>query len=570
MQEKREPDFSEQTFDNKYIFVRSDNIYKIKSKQHSAYQVSPAHHMNLSRDAAELYKDSGYLSVFPLTDGFGLQQALNLHSEYIHFICIDKRVCEHHFLTGGTRGLTKDRQETIVERAEGTCWKKPVFNHLIPQVFFTTNMDIELGLTGVRVLSEILLGGNWQDFVEVYSLSRKEASEMMKTHLNDKALYAALKSKTLPYPVTRGVFSQVEAQERIEKGQALQQVFSWWNQLKNKTQLCFTYGMFYQGLPYEPHKISFREMLEMHRFSQDLEGLFGKNTIEGKFFEKYIEISIGLFAAGSLDKFYQQISAQFIDDLKIFLIFSKQTRELYAHYRLPLIPITQRKLTVEVCFWELYRTIESMQTSGVVNNILQTGREKIVQGWQNYTDAGLQKEIIQSLMIINRELQQFITEQNFNSHLKLQSSFGSPNPTIGEWFKAFATKWAREYPADNSTLSFIPPSLNELFKLIAKFNQISNDYSKRNGDNKAYKEVQEKLNSILTKATHYQDISLQRTNKFMKESLKELVFCLATLSTRQVKTMLFINLTKKLDDIEARYLTNESVYASPTSCKPVS
>lgn len=554
MQEKTENN----TFTNKYILVRSDNNKQISSIKFNDYQVAPAHHMNLSKHSFELYKNSGYLSTFMLTGGFGLEQALGLNHKYVHFIYIDKNVCEHFFLTGGTQGLTKEGKETTVDRFEGTSWEKPAFNHLIPQLFFTHTMQIELGLTGRRNLSEILLGGNWQDFVEIYSIERNVATEILKQASDEKNFYDLLKTKTNSYSVMQGVFCYDDAKGKLEKAQHLQQVFTWWNQFQNKTVFCFAYGMFYRGHPYELAEIAAREILDMHRLHQRLETVFASNPVVLTFFDLSVDTSMQLLKASAFDKLYQHLSTTFMAELKQVLTLPAIIRDQQAQQKMQIGQIVQKKLNIEIRFWRLYQEITKMRAGEAASYFFQKGREKIIQGWHISMHPLYQDEIIKSLTTINEEMDAFITAQAFNKSLQLQSNPESTKNLLGEWFKKFAAKYTRENIHNNATSLFIPPALKGLSGAITNFNKLSQDFFKRTPSDmqqEAYHKLQDKLHCVITKAINHQD--LKKTHLFMQESVKQFSLCLATILAGQIRPMLLINLSDKLGQIEAKYLIRE-------------
>ncbi|ASQ46645.1 hypothetical protein [Legionella clemsonensis] len=559
MREKTESSVNNHTF-TKYIFVRSDRKEKVQHKRFNAYQVTPAHHMNLSRDDAKLYEDSGYLSTFMLTGGMGLEQVLKLNTKYVHFICIDKCVCEHLFLTGGTRGLTIEGKETTVQRLDGTSWQKPPFNPLIPQLFFTNTMQIELGLIGVRDLSEVLLGGNWQDFAQIYSLERTEAREMLTPqYRDDKTFYNDLNSKTTPYTVASGIFRYTEAKEKLEKGQLLQQAFTWWNQLESKSFFCFIYGMFYRGRPYELAEVSSREIWEMHRLHLNLNRIFANNPEVKKFFTLNMDIAMQFLGTSSFDELYQPLATRFVAEIKNFLALPEDLRTHQARQRIPMVYIIQKKLNVEICFWRLYKKVATMRPNEAASHVLHMGKDNIIQGWHIAINDPRQHEIITSLMTINENLRDLITIQILNRKTESASHLKSSNHLLGEWFKEFAARWSREH-SNHATLTLIPSSLKKLSRTVCHFNRLFVEFSKcshNEEQKKAYLKLQDKLGSVIMKATHHQALSLKQTQQFMEESLKELTRYLVTLLAGQIKLMHFVNLSKKLEHFERDYLTKE-------------
>ncbi|KTD75300.1 hypothetical protein [Legionella waltersii] len=217
------------------LFIRTDKNANIENLRLGNYRVAPAYHLSLQNSELESqeYTSSGFLSTFDFAKGYGLQSVLDYarlsNSSYIHFIFLPSGISEIVKLNGGTRGFDEDKKP---KRVEGSVWELPFYQKNIPQLFYTDEVDVELGQNCWRTDHEVLLGGNWSSFAQVISIENHKTLDLQKI------LKGKSEQEVLEWLIENGYTSyrpgiegqhQLTLPEQIEESAINAQLINWWN-----------------------------------------------------------------------------------------------------------------------------------------------------------------------------------------------------------------------------------------------------------------------------------------------------------------------------------------------------
>ncbi|HHF7376093.1 hypothetical protein [Legionella bozemanae] len=449
-----------------HLYIRTDSHSAIHAQQILNYQVTPAEHMNLSPMSSQAYINSGYLSTFEYAKGQGLDAVLNYGAyNNVHFIFLPETICETHFLTGGTRGLEKDDENNTIfpKKAEGSAWDLPVFNTLIPQIFFTSNMEVELGSMVTRGLQEVLLGGNWSDYAQIITLSKQKVQEIRSQFTGDEvALYKALTTYTIPYINTSKTEQQLSYDTQLDRAHNI----AWWQTLKQeeKRMIGFVHSIIHHTIYHEP-------LLTDHNYLSALASISAyKNKLESEYpliknyFQAAQETQDLLLQLASFYTMYHHPQQLLFNQLNKFITANSLWDNQLLTNECNKLQVYNQRLSSELRFWITYKNFEALNLSeeeirlhfpeivyfvqrietsqknaSTVLNLLEDSNifDELAQLDLNTTDRKVKAIKIQrSILGSQKIVHQFCDELNI---------FRTPVNYLALWFKNFHDTYAIPY-----------------------------------------------------------------------------------------------------------------------------